>query len=170
MKKYRIFCETDNRYEEVIASAEPSQCPSVSNHIVDLSTISIIEEDVKVNDGTLKDLTLADYKQLRYNEIDYKTGLLIGAGFTFDSKQFSLSVPAQMNWNALKTNETDFTFPVTITTIDNDEYSLAQVDLNAFWTAGRDKVQSTIDAGRSLKKQIFDAVDEASVDLVIDNR
>lgn len=170
MNKYRIYCTTDSKMEYVIASAEPTECPTNAAHTVSSDSICIIQKDVKVNDGTPTDLTLSDYKQLRYNEIDGKTMALIAPGFTYDGKQFSLSIPAQNNWSGLHDNSADFIFPYDITTIDNDTYSLTSANLNAFWTAAKDVLEDKLGTGRALKKQIFDAADEAAVDAVVDNR
>ena len=168
--KYRIWCTTDSKGEYVIASAVPTTCPTNGGHTVDTSSVVITESDILINDGTAKDLILADYKQLRYNEIDGKSMVLISAGFTYDSKTFSLSINAQTNWNTLKDEEAEFTWPVDITTIDNDTYSLTQANLDAFWTAARDAVKGHLDSGRAYKKTIYDATDEAGVDAVVDTR
>ena len=170
MKKYRLICTTDSKYEYVIASNDPTVCPTNATHAIDTSSIVIVEEDMLINDGTSKELTLADYKQLRYNEIDGKTLALIAAGFVYDSQTFSLSLSAQTNWNTLKDSKPDFTWPVEISTIDSNSYDLATGDLQAFWTAGRDEIKGHLDSGRALKKSVFDAANEAAVDAVVDAR
>lgn len=170
MNKYKIYCETDNKWEEVISSNVPVSCPVNGSHSVRADSIYVLEEDVKVNDGSLKELTLDDYKELRYNEIDLKTQELISAGFTYDTGAFSLSAHAQLNWSEIHSNQSEFTFPLGISTIDNNEYLLAAANVDAFWTAGKDAVKGHLDSGRSLKKQVFDAVDETAVDAVVDNR
>ncbi len=170
MDKYRLWCVTDSTYERVIASAVPTVCPTNGAHTIKTTSIAIIEHDVLVNDGSFKELPLADYKQLRYNEIDGKTVSLIAAGFSFDSQAFSLSSSAQMNWSTLKDQEAEFTWPVEVSTKDNNAYSLTQANLTAFWTAGRDATKGHLDTGRALKKSVFDAADEAAVNAVVDNR
>jgi hypothetical protein len=115
-------------------------------------------------------MSLADLKAYRYKEVDYKTGALISVGFTYDSKQFSLSLPAQANWHAIKDNTSEFTFPLTVSTMDNSGYDLAEANVIAFWQAGRDALKGHIDTGRALKKQIFDAADIAAVNAIVDNR
>lgn len=170
MEKYRLHCITDNIDECVIASTVPTQCPTNAAHTIDSTSIVIIDSNVLINNGTAKDLILADYEQLRYNEIDSKTETLIAAGFTYDSQTFSLSVHAQANWNTLKDSETDFTWPVEISTKDNNVYDLTQANLSTFWIAGRDAVKGHLDSGRALKKSVFDAVDEVAVDAVVDTR
>jgi len=171
MKKYRLHCNTDNKNEFVISDSVPSDCPIDAGHLIDSSSVCIVDNDVLVNDGTPKNLPLSDYKQLRYNEIDGKTmSLIFGQGFTFDSHQFSLSIPAQGNWTNIKTNISDFTFPLDVTTVDNNTYSLSETDVVAFWTAGRDAVKTNMDSGRVLKKSVYDATTSAQVDAVVDNR
>jgi hypothetical protein len=113
---------------------------------------------------------LASLKEYRYNQIDAKTSELIQQGFTYDSKQFSLSLPAQTNWHAIKNQKSEFTFPVTVSTLDNSGYDLSQANVDVFWQQGKDTLKGYIDTGRVLKKQIFDAPDIASVNAIIDNR
>ena len=114
--------------------------------------------------------SLADCKATRYVEIDAKTGGLISAGFVYDSKTFSLSPNAQANWNSLMDNQSEFNWPVDITTIDNDTYSLEVANISAFWNAAKNVLKGHLDTGRVLKKEIFDATDKTSVDAVVDNR
>lgn len=167
MDKYSVYCQVEKLWKQVISSTEPTQCPDNAGHLISMP--HIIKENILINDGTPKEVTLADYKQLRYNEIDGKTVSLI-THFDFDSRQFSLSLAAQSNWTNIKSNTSNFTFPLEITCINNDSYDLAEVDVTAFWTAARDVVKTHMDSGRALKKSIFDAVDEAAVDAIIDNR
>lgn len=170
MDKYKLFCTTDNKWEEVIASSEPTKCPTNQAHSFDSDSISVINQNIQVNDGTPKELTLDDYKLLRYNEIDGKTLLLISQGFSYDNEQFSLSLAAQNNWNTLKHSELDFIWPVDISTIENGEYTLQQINLEEFWTAGRDVAKGHLDSGRALKLQVKNSNNESEVDAVEDNR
>ena len=170
MNKYRLWCSTDSKWELVMASTTPTVCPEDAGHTITASSIVVVEHDVLVNDGTAKELALDDYKQFRFNEIDAKTSGLIVAGFTYDSKRFSLSIYAQTNWNVLKDETSEFSWPVEITTLDNDTYSLTEANITAFWTAGRDAVKTLLDSGRALKKSVFDAADESTIDAVSDGR
>ena len=115
-------------------------------------------------------VNLSEYKQVKYEAIDLKTGSLIIVGFVYDSKTFSLSANAQSNWNVLKDEEPEFTWPVEISTIDNDTYSLTAANLDAFWNAGKDAIKDHLDSGRAYKKSVYDAVDKAAVDAVVDTR
>jgi len=114
--------------------------------------------------------TLDEYKAYRYNEIDTRTAILISAGFPYESNTFSLSVYAQINWTEIHTNQSAFTFPLDISTLDNNEYSLAEANVVAFWTAGKDTLKRHLDTGRILKKQIFDAADRAASEAIVDER
>ena len=117
------------------------------------------------------DLTiLANLKEFRYEEIDIKTATLISVGFTFDGETFSLSANAQRNWDSIKTSKADYSFPLDITAKDNNTYVLTNPNVQAFWVAARDAVKAPLDSGRILKKAIFDAIDIAAVNAVIDNR
>lgn len=72
--KYKIFCQTDNRYEYIIkASTEPTPttCPVDTNHIVDINSVAIhetIDTSVKKTDvistPAIASKTTADGKKL----------------------------------------------------------------------------------------------------------
>jgi hypothetical protein len=123
-------------------------------------------------------LDLNDYKELKYAAIDQRTNELIADGTTFDNgsgaKQFSNSLSAQSNWTNIKAGKEDFNgmglFPLKITTKDNDEFELNYADVDGFWQSVVGTIKTHYDSGRTLKKQIHDAVDKTTVDAVVDNR
>jgi len=115
-------------------------------------------------------LSLAEYKQVKYDAIDAKTIQLIGTGFVHDSETFSLSLGAQTNWHALKNQTSEFTFPKDVSTKGNNKYSLTEANVSVLWAAGKVALDGHLTTGRDLKKSVFDAVDEAGVDAVVDNR
>jgi len=170
MHKYRIYCETDSKFEYVIASVEPTKCPVNDVHTIKADCACIVQQDIMINDGTLKKLTLADYKQLRYNEIDGKTLALIDGGFTHDGQVFSLSVFAQMNWHTLKNQTGEFTFPKNVSRKNNTKHSLSQANVDTLWDDGKVFIENILDVGRNLKQDVFDADDETEVDAVVDGR
>lgn len=170
MDKYKIYCETDNKYERVIAEAEPTECPINDQHTLRSNSAVIIEVDVQEDELTAKELTLPQYKRLRHNAINRRTRELINDGFTYDSKTFSCSDIAQMNWNVLKDNKAEFAFPKDISTKPNGRYSMTQPNVDGFWTAMNDHIQGHLDSGRTLNKSIKDAADEAAVDAIEDTR
>lgn len=113
---------------------------------------------------------LAMTKEEKNAAIDLKTKALICQGFTFDGAVFSLSLKAQINWLGIKTLEALTTWPVTITTIDDNSYSLAQADLDSFMSQALGTKQSHLDSGRALKVQVNAATTVEGVDAVVDNR
>ena len=168
--KYRIYCKTDKKHEYVISNVAPAVCPIDPKHNVVADSVVIVKENVTIGNGDIVSLPLADYKKLKHDEVDLKTQSLIAGGFAYDGSTFSLSVHAQANWNVLKDNKAEFAFPKLISTIDNNDYSLDQANVTAFWTAGKDLIEGHLDSGRALKKLIFDAMDQDAVDAVNDNR
>jgi len=171
MNKYKIYCETDG-WVEVVASSLPTQCPINGGHAV--KSVSIIEENISVNDGTLTDLTLDDYKRLRYFEIDIRTGELISQGFTYQGKMFSLSANAQTNILALDNTRDDsaLSYPITYNTIDDlDSYNVVDsTDLHNMYLTALVTKKGHVDSGTTLKNNIRIAINESEVDLIVDNR
>ena len=94
---------------------------NVNGDVLDILGTSLTDESGL--DATLaahEAISLVDSKQLRYNEIDEKTKSLINDGFIYDSETFSLSTPAQTNWNSFHSNESEFSWPLEISTKDNN--------------------------------------------------
>jgi hypothetical protein len=173
MDKYKIYCSVDG-WVEVIASANPTKCPIDNAHSVTLDSAVIIEQDVCCNDGTLKELTLDEVKQLRYKEIDLRTEELISQGFSYNSLVFSLSQNAQINILALHETRNDpaLTYPIEYSTLDDSaHYDVVDADdlHNMYLTALATK-KSWVDSGTTLKDSIRAATDEQSVNAIIDNR
>jgi hypothetical protein len=154
MHKYKIYCSIDG-WVEVIASSLPTQCPIDNAHSVTLESAVIIEEDVCCNDGTLTDVTLNDYKDLRYTE-------------------FSLSPNAQTNILALDNTRDDpaLSYPITYNTIDDlDTYNVIDsTDLHNMYLTALATKKGWVDSGTNLKTSIRDAATKADVDAIIDNR
>ena len=116
-------------------------------------------------------VSLAVYKTNRYPAIDRRTRELIAVGFAYDGETFSLSSQAQSKWHGLYNASSDLTFPVKVTTVDNNEYSIPDGPTGkAMYLTGINTVKTHLDSGRTLKKSIYDAADKAAVDAVIDNR
>lgn len=117
---------------------------------------------------------LVGAKQRKQDEIDARTRVLIGAGFTYDGHQFSLSAQAQQNIVGLKTpiDMGWITFPHKCSTMDSSiEYELADAAAYYAWYAqavGTIKVH--YDSGRALKLTVEACTTVAEVDAVEDNR
>lgn len=102
--------------------------------------------------------------------IDARTQEIIAAGFTFDDHVFSLSVPAQINWSGLYSMQSFFTWPINVTTIDDQEYSLTLANLPYFIGTGSTAVANAIGHGRALKLAVGAATTQAGIDAVVDAR
>jgi len=148
----------------------------------DVSSLSLVpQKHWKESSGSVVEMSQAEkdaidipdldtQKQTKYNAIDQKTGVLISGGFEYDSITFSASLNAQTNWSAIKNNESEFTFPLEISTKLNYKYSLAQADVSDFWIAGKDFIKEHLDSGRGLKVSVNDATTQTELDAVVDER
>lgn len=177
MNKYKVYCEIDG-WVEVISNAEPTVCPIDGGHTLRTGSAVIIEVDVKENpDGISTELPFVDYKSLKTNAIDRRTGELISLGYEFPPASgniFSLSSTAQTNILALDHSKDDpaLTYPISYNTIDDlnsfdvpDSATMHNMYLTALATK-----KGAVDSGTTLKDAVRSAVDEAGVDAVIDNR
>lgn len=115
-------------------------------------------------------VSLPEYKVNRNEVIDGRTDELILEGFTYDSQTFSITVQAQINWNSIRAHQARMTFPLDISTLDHDEYSLAEANVDAFWDAYEAALWGHLNSGRALKLSINAAADEAAVDAITDTR
>jgi hypothetical protein len=174
MIKYKLYNETKLDWEFVISDVYPTVLPINPEDVLRDGSQTVVEENVKFNDGTKVIATLPNYKSLRYNEIDRKTGELILNGFIYASKTFSLSYNAQINILALDETRNDpaLIYPIQYNTIDDlDTYSVVDAtDLHNMYLAALSTKKGIIDSGTVLKTEIRNAQTEAEVDAIIDNR
>jgi len=117
---------------------------------------------------------LPQAKAEKISAIDSRTADLIGLGFTFGGKQFSLSMAAQskiMGSHQIR-DDVNFTYPVEWNTIDDaDKLSIADsATLHGFYLTALGTMRTRLDSGTVLKQQVRDAVDLAGVAAVVDNR
>jgi len=114
---------------------------------------------------------LSDLKIFRNKEIDTRTEELIALGYTYDSKQFSLSLNAQTNLIGLDNVRTELTYPITYSTIDDSSYSVVDAaTIHAMYLTALGTKKAHLDSGRVLRDSINAAVDIAAVNAIIDNR
>jgi len=114
---------------------------------------------------------LDPHKEVRYQEIDKRTRELITVGFVHATKTFSLSEQAQSKWHGKYNARADVTFPFDVATIDNDAHTVADgAEAKTMYLLVVNTVNGHIESGGALKKSIFDAVDKAAVDAVVDTR
>ena len=120
--------------------------------------------------------TLEQAQASKITAVDGKTMQLIYNGFDYNGTDFSLSSYAQANWNSLRIdimeeNNPNERFPVYVTTMDDDEYTIE--DYNAFkaiYKKGMKTKKDHIDDGRGLKLQVKQADTVEEVTAIEDNR
>lgn len=117
-------------------------------------------------------LTVEEYKALKYKEIDDKTSKLIGEGFTYGGKKFSLSPIAQTNITNTFISKDALTYPVRWNTKDDAEaIDIADAtEMTGFYQTALVDVKTKQDTGTALKDSVRVATTKAEVDAVIDNR
>jgi len=114
-------------------------------------------------------MTLDELKDIRYNEIDEVSRLIIDQGFVFDNKTFSMSLTAQINWSNIPLLP-DAAFPIPISTKDESVYYLTLANKINFYLAAVSAKTTPLFSGSALKDQIKACTDEACVNAVVDNR
>lgn len=172
MNLYRIYCEEDG-WIFVISEDVPTVCPIDGGHTIRDGSDVVVELDIKINDGGYHTaLSLDNYKKLKINEIDIRTGELVGMGFTYNSKQFSLSATAQRNLLALELDKAILPYPLSWNTIDDlDKHDIADAaEASVFHQTALGTVETLRNSGTVLKNAVRAATDEAGVDAVIDDR
>lgn len=141
----------------------------------------VVEMTKEEKDGVTP---LSELKDKRYVEIDNRTTELIGGGFTYLGKVFSLSRQAQSNMLGVRAAIADYRasgslagfeaafFPLKFNTLDDtDSTSLDKMDdFLAFYDTAMGTVRAYLDGGTALKTTIRAAVDKAGVDAVVDER
>lgn len=115
-------------------------------------------------------IQLEEKKRSRIIQIDIRTQCIIAEGFTFDSHQFSLSIPAQINWSGILLFKDLLSWPMNVTTLDDQEYSLTMDNLLYFMGSGTSVIKNAVDSGRALKLQVRAATSQAELDDVVDDR
>lgn len=114
-----------------------------------------------------------DRKQRMLESIDAKTQEIIARGFSYDGSNFSLSVPAQANWNALVTRLLcgKLPFPYSVTTLEDGEYTIQTVEsFNDFIDAAVYGVGYPIAVGRYYKLYVKNAATHEALDAFVDPR
>jgi hypothetical protein len=175
MDRYRMYNETKDQWEFVISDVEPTVLPDNPADTVRAGSVSITHQNVLVNDGTAKQLTLPNYKLLRFDEIDKRTGEKITEGFEFppaSGNVFSFSANAQSNLLGTYSAKDLLTYPFGWSTKDDHlVYQIADVaEMSNFFLTALGTKKAWQDSGTALKQAVEAATDEAEVDAIIDNR
>ena len=175
MNKYRMYNETKSIWEYVISDVIPTVLPVNPADDVKANSVSIMQQDILYNDGTLKQLTLPNYKRLRFDEIDRKTGELISQGFEYpplSGNIFSFSVNAQSNLLGTYSAKDLLQYPFSWSLKDDSAvYQIANIaEMSNFFMTALGTKKAWQDSGTVLKQEIENAQTEAEVDAIIDNR
>lgn len=136
-------------------------------------TVALTSPEIVTLNGLIGSHSLGAAKKHRKQEIDIQTTLLIAAGFTHESKQFSLSITAQLNWSGVITMGAadSLTYPYPVATMYNDYYMAADIaEMLVIAAAALSRKGWAVGTGAVFKKSIADAVDQAALDAIIDNR
>lgn len=113
-------------------------------------------------------------KNAKIKAIDARTDQLIAAGFTFASKQFSLTLSSQskmIGTHQVKDNPS-LTYPIRWNTIDDEDYLdiIDAATLDGFYLTGLGTIRAHLDSGTSLKDQVRAAATVDDVLAVVDTR
>jgi len=124
-----------------------------------------------VNNFNVSDYLLLQAKKDKNLKIDEKTQEIISLGFPYDSKIFSLSSNAQMNWTNMYINKSVLAKPLIITTNDDEAYQLdTELDIQNFYMTGLIYVQTIINSGRTLKINVNNCSTLEEIENIIDER
>ncbi len=181
MKTYFYEIRTDSG--QLITALESRQANNSDELLIDLDLDYNLTESlgdgnwkVFVSDASEELLnlklsaSLQEEKDKAYIKIDAKTEEIIARGFEFDGHTFSLSIPAQMNWSEMHSNKDLLIFPMSISTINSNQYSLVYDKIESFWAAGATVTQTRVQEGAAIKKLIHDSVSKSEVKDIEDNR
>jgi len=117
---------------------------------------------------------LQGHKDRKIAEIDQRTTELIGQGFVYAAKNFSLSLPSQskmVGTHQIKDNPA-LTYPLKWNTKnDDDKYDITDAtDLGNFYLTGFGTIRAHLDSGTALKDSVRAATTVEEVAAVVDSR
>jgi len=155
----------------------PTQAFTDPAHAIDPDRILLIksvETADNLDNLDPNNFTLEQARTVKCDSIDYRTRQLIGEGFTYSGKTFSLSDAAQLKMSGLNQvrSEAAITYPVKANTIDDqDVYAIPDAaTFLAFYLEGVTTLRGHVDSGTELKDQARAAATVAEVEAVVDPR
>lgn len=121
---------------------------------------------------TIKALTLSEYKDHRFEEINERSRDLIANGHVYNGNVFSLSENAQRNLLGLFSSKDYLNYPFEYRTKnDLDKVFLNNAtDITNFYFSAMGTIQQHLGTGNALKQQVKDCTTELEVQAIIDNR
>lgn len=144
-------------------------------------TGDVLSEMSQGEKDTVDAARLPAYKAAKVAAIDTRTDELIAVGFTYESKQFSLSLASQSKMTAAHQIKDHplFVYPVNWNTIDDtdvfaigagtDQVADAAI-MSAFYMTAIGTIRVHLDSGTALKGSVRAATALAEVDAVVDLR
>ena len=126
------------------------------------------------NKENIKALSLDEYKDVRFKEIDATTFERISLGFSYNNLVFSLSQNAQINILGMDEvrNDPAMSYPIEYSTIDDlGHYSVVDAtDLHTMYLTALGTKKAWVDSGTTLKDAVRAATTDSEVQSIIDNR
>ena len=117
---------------------------------------------------------LAIAKMEKTNSIDARTKELIELGFSFNAKQFSLSLPAQSKLTAafLLRDEVAFVYPAEWNSLDDlsTQVIADAAEMATFYWTAIGTIRAYLDSDTGFKNAVRSATTVEEVDAVVDNR
>jgi hypothetical protein len=111
--KYRVYCDTDSKYEYVWAESEPTTCPANPvSHTIDQDKTVVVE--------------VREDSQIKIKEEDTPTGA------HYQARSFEIDVPAQTGSFSL---DFSFPFPITLFSAEWINLSCSEGDVAQFQVA-----------------------------------
>lgn len=111
---------------------------------------------------------VAEYKIFLKNLIDENTSNSIKEGFAFDSRVFSMSFSAQINWSNIM-NVPDELFPLNVSCKDDTVYSLSLANKSNFYLTALNFKNNLLQAGSALRFQVEACTTIEELDVIKDS-
>ena len=117
---------------------------------------------------------LAVVKQEKFDAIDARTDQLIGKGFAFQGKRFSMGIPSQSKFLAVDAlrNDPMFNYPVRLNTIDDDDVlEIADAaNIHGLFLTAVGAYRAYLDSGTTIKDEVRSASTVDEVNAIVDPR
>lgn len=140
---YRIFCETDEKWEYKWGPGEPTECPTNATHTINPNSISVrkpkFNEDFTINTKlTKQDMSDTDY-------IELLSFLYQGSDFVGVLKKIEITFSMDKNGKH-KTGSDGFAFYLQIRDITNNQivYETSKIDATEIISSGEVEVNNSI--------------------------
>lgn len=168
--------ELPDTFRYAWTAPDPDLEPPALRDLVPLKRYNVSQNRIYVaNQAQVAAWNLSLEKSERYSNVDEKTYRLYNKGFSHDGEKFNLQpeddIPVYLMWYENTNNSVILTYPYDILTWKRDLYTVNNVNsMKAFCEAAFTRRTQILNETRDIKKQIFDAVDMATLDAITDDR